>query len=613
MPASKTAIDGCLQRTGRGKTASAMLYLVEELGDARLRCDQLLRYLDEATKLIEKSSHKDHLFEVAGHLIQSLPDTAFKLQKALQAVALATDRLDYEELKQELRPEKVEQLENVLKEVRIRPVHHRSENPMTPMKAAEKLRALAHLAREGESPFFELTSLVHALDPKRSANGLTPIADTLDKLASMVASDGQKISRGQLATLLSRIAMEAEFNTALRYASKPKLTQELLQLSSVEEVKQKFKEQNPNISDSELNEIAEQWKKNKDVVKDKTADSGMDTGPGTTINFENIRNLSIAALRASDGGRWRLSLLKLIEIVDEIGTILVQLGSMDTQKSEALKREIRQQMVSGRGPEPTLSLQAADAWKAERSAAGHSGDPHWITAKYPGKASDGTPFKKGDRVLYYPRSKTFMVGDKAEAAMRKFEGELADEAVYNYKEAAEEDEDKLSRFEEGKPADPTENMSPDDAAKWKDNTEEYGDKFKTALGPDAHLSRFEEGKPADPTENMSPEDAKRWKEEHAKNKDNFKSAGSVEDSLVRRIKKNENAIGLDDLSESLQGSDWKDAVYKVVAKLFQVEGKLSKQEAERKARDWVKPGMLDNIRDGLVKKASSYDYRPEVN
>src|SRR5690606_16018954 len=42
---------------------------------------------------------------------------------------------------------------------------------------------------------------------------------------------------------------------------------------------------------------------------------------------------------------------------------------------------------------------------------------------------------------------------------------------------AAEDE-KRSRYEEGKPADPTENMSEEDAKEWKQNTEEYGDKFK---------------------------------------------------------------------------------------------------------------------------------------
>src|ERR1051325_4065896 len=132
--------DGCLKRPGQ-KTAGATLYLMEELGDARLRCDQLMRYIDEAVKLIEKSSKKDHFMEVAGHLITGMPETAFKLQKALQAVALAADRIDYEELKQELRPEKVEELERVLKEVRIRPVQHRSENPMiTPKQAAVRLR-----------------------------------------------------------------------------------------------------------------------------------------------------------------------------------------------------------------------------------------------------------------------------------------------------------------------------------------------------------------------------------------------------------------------------------------------------------------------------------------
>jgi len=37
-------------------------------------------------------------------------------------------------------------------------------------------------------------------------------------------------------------------------------------------------------------------------------------------------------------------------------------------------------------------------------------------------------------------------------------------------------------------------------------------------------AQFEKGKPADPTENMSPEDAAKWKEENEKNKDKFKEA-----------------------------------------------------------------------------------------
>ena len=55
-------------------------------------------------------------------------------------------------------------------------------------------------------------------------------------------------------------------------------------------------------------------------------------------------------------------------------------------------------------------------------------------------------------------------------------------AIKNKKELisklASDDEDKTSRFEEGKPADPTKNMSPEDAKKWKENTEEHKDDFK---------------------------------------------------------------------------------------------------------------------------------------
>src|SRR5262245_29025412 len=88
-----------LDHTAHSKEAGALVYLQEELGDARMRCDQLLRYVERAVKLVEKSSHKDHFFEVAGDLIRGIPETVFKLHKALEAVALAANRIDYEEIK----------------------------------------------------------------------------------------------------------------------------------------------------------------------------------------------------------------------------------------------------------------------------------------------------------------------------------------------------------------------------------------------------------------------------------------------------------------------------------------------------------------------------------
>lgn len=120
------------------RQAGTTTHLVEELGDARLRCEQLVAYVTEALRLIELSSQKDHVFEVAGHLIHGVPVTLEKLQKSLQAVALAANRIDYEELRNVLRPEKVDEIEKSLDGVRIRQIQRRS-GPVTPLEVARGL------------------------------------------------------------------------------------------------------------------------------------------------------------------------------------------------------------------------------------------------------------------------------------------------------------------------------------------------------------------------------------------------------------------------------------------------------------------------------------------
>ena len=64
----------------------------------------------------------------------------------------------------------------------------------------------------------------------------------------------------------------------------------------------------------------------------------------------------------------------------------------------------------------------------ERSAASsYRGDPRWIKAKYSGVAVDGTPFRRGEEVLYWPVGKKIMVGKQAEEAWRDFRSQVADE------------------------------------------------------------------------------------------------------------------------------------------------------------------------------------------
>jgi hypothetical protein len=59
----------------------------------------------------------------------------------------------------------------------------------------------------------------------------------------------------------------------------------------------------------------------------------------------------------------------------------------------------------------------------------YSNDPRWIKAKRSGRDDEGKPFRAGEKVLYYPLTKTFMTGKKAEQAWREFEAAREDELL----------------------------------------------------------------------------------------------------------------------------------------------------------------------------------------
>jgi hypothetical protein len=65
-----------------------------------------------------------------------------------------------------------------------------------------------------------------------------------------------------------------------------------------------------------------------------------------------------------------------------------------------------------------------------KSAARYPRDPYWMTAKYSGKDKNGKPFRAGERVFYYPLTKTVLTGAEAEAAARDFDAARFDEDGY---------------------------------------------------------------------------------------------------------------------------------------------------------------------------------------
>lgn len=334
---------------GHQKTAGVLIYLLEELTDARLRCDQLKRYIAEAVKMVNESEKRDHFFEVAGNLLYGIPEALFKLDKALDATALAASRLDYEELKQQLKPEKAEELEAVLNEARIRHIDRRSD-PATP-KGKTAMR-------------------------KFKAASQDRIATALHRVADAVGS-------GEISPASARVRLHRVLMALSQTAEQAMQAMGPLQANSREEVMEGFKSANPDLSQEELEEIADQWEKNKNVVKDKQATSKDDW---------------VDALKADE-------------------KMLAKL------KKDAEKLE-------GGGKVENLTLANAKAMVSSL-----------------------------EQVI---------------ANKKKLLSKLAGED-----EKLSED-DKQSRFEEGKPADPTENMSPEQKAKWKEEHDKNKDNFKAA-------------------------------------------------------------------------------------------------------------------------------------
>lgn len=263
-------------KTAATKTASGIsVFLLEELGDARVRHAQLKKYLDEATSLIEKSEHRDHFFEVAGHLIHGIPDVLFKLGKALEAASLAANKLDAEEIENNLKPEKIEELEKALEEVRIRQLRRRSgdeqqesgkDEIMNAKTAAERLLKIAEQTEAtGTVPMAQLLSLIAALETgKKEANAApAKVAGYLREVAQALTTTPNP-SRFALANQLRRVVGDQMPMTSAQVAAQIYQT-----ANSREDVMKGFKEANPDMSQEELEKAADMWEKHKNVVKDK--------------------------------------------------------------------------------------------------------------------------------------------------------------------------------------------------------------------------------------------------------------------------------------------------------------------------------------------------------
>ena len=58
-------------------------------------------------------------------------------------------------------------------------------------------------------------------------------------------------------------------------------------------------------------------------------------------------------------------------------------------------------------------------------------DPYWTYARFNSIDADGQPVKEGDKIFYYPASRTVLTGEKAEQGARDLESEQFDQIQYD--------------------------------------------------------------------------------------------------------------------------------------------------------------------------------------
>lgn len=521
------------------KTGSGIsVYLLEELGDARLRCSQLKKYIDEAVNLINKSEHRDRFFEVAANLIYAIPDTLLRMDKALSASALAASKLDYEEIKDDLRPEKVEELEAALEEVRVRRVQRRSQTKeanstaVVDHKAEEAFRQviLPYLRHETEDVLEKtVANAMIALARMRAGNPTSfasklerykPVSDLPDSdwadlveeaMEEWFSSTKKKLNLRQgKAIRIPEAVAQLERLAALAEATGSVDTEGLANLVSRLEGQTK--------TATEGNEIASTLR--------GLAGSFLDTTnpepPSRLVLASALRRILADVIDVTAAGGERTAAFGPIKIKNrEHGS-----GVSVKDFQDALN-QTAENLFMCRGANRTMGQALEDAMT------GYVGRIGPLTGMPDSALRRAQESKKS---LYELDGTMGNVAKLLESLSRELKTTIPTEErrdkVLTASEDHEAETEVEARFEEGVPADPTENMNPEDAKKWWEEHDKNKDKFKAAsfgtprepTAEEAKRSRFEEGKPADPTKNMSPEDAKKWKRQTEEHSDEFKAA-----------------------------------------------------------------------------------------
>lgn len=188
-----------------------------------------------------------------------------------------------------------------------------------------------------------------------------------------------------------------------------------------------------------------------------------------------------------------------------------------------------------------------------------------------------------------------------------------------------------SKFEKGVPADPTENMSPEDAEKWEEMNDKYQDQLKKAISNVDKLSRFEEGKPVDVPEYLrqhgNPDAADEWEKMNEEYGEQFKTAEDsnqdTEKDIVQAFEDYKTASAVEDWKRTLDYDkkqlDWVQDTIKKLKEGVTIPGmslsieNLTSLEKSLKEGIKTKEGILTKLKKTAAPAGGLYGYPRHIH
>ena len=315
------------------------------------------------------------------------------------------------------------------------------------------------------------TDILTQLAAETEATGAVPVA----KLARLIAvlERGVKRASDQPARAAATFRAAASHLKSAKNASRVKLAQNLRriladsQLDPTAGAGEQFQKENPKITDEEVKKINEEHAKHKDVVKDKHA--GLDVSTEDFLNDTERDLIGVAS-----------TMKRVMSGLNRVR------GDLMDDRNPHMKGAV-QKMTSAMSQLDSSLVQALDGLQDLLRLA-EKGDPEFWDKearsqrrRYAAQPWESRELKDMEDML---RSKGY---DPADAKKLQSEGMGVYELEDRLKKRPGTDgslddthglKRKEARFETGKPADPTQNMSPEDADAWKDMNEKYRDVVK---------------------------------------------------------------------------------------------------------------------------------------